>query len=189
MKRGLWGVGALCCVAFVAGGCAKKEMVKNDEAIVPTTATSKPVNAEAKSRDVTVKQQSVKESPIKDELKEPTASNAEIKAELAKIYFNFDASVLSPAARETLAKDAELLKKTIAGKVTIEGHCDERGADEYNLALGEKRAQAARQYLATLGVSADRLAVISYGKEKPADPSHDEAAWAKNRRDEFVVSH
>jgi peptidoglycan-associated lipoprotein len=72
-------------------------------------------------------------------------------------------------------------------KVQIEGNCDERGSDEYNLALGEKRAKSAMKYLETLGVPAERLSVISYGKEKPADPGHDEAAWAKNRRDEFVL--
>jgi peptidoglycan-associated lipoprotein len=80
-----------------------------------------------------------------------------------------------------------MIKKDSAAKVRIEGNCDERGSDEYNLALGEKRAKAAMEYLVTLGIPAERLSVISYGKEKPADPGHDEAAWAKNRRDEFVV--
>ena len=70
----------------------------------------------------------------------------------------------------------------------IEGHCDERGSDEYNLALGEQRAQAAARYLTTLGISGERLSTISFGKEKPADPGHDENAWAKNRRDEFIIT-
>ncbi|HYS43726.1 MAG TPA: OmpA family protein, partial [Geobacteraceae bacterium] len=87
-----------------------------------------------------------------------------------------------------LNKNAEyLLKKSVSLKIQIEGHCDERGSDEYNLALGEKRAKAALNYLVTLGVPAARLSFISYGKEKPADPGHDDAAWAKNRRDEFAI--
>lgn len=72
-------------------------------------------------------------------------------------------------------------------KIQIEGHCDERGSDAYNLALGERRAKAALQYLVTLGIPDKRLSVISYGKEKPADPGHDETSWSKNRRDEFVI--
>ena len=79
------------------------------------------------------------------------------------------------------------MKKNSALKVRIEGHCDERGSDEYNLALGERRAKAAMNYLVTLGIADKRLSVISYGKEKPVDPGHDEAAWAKNRRAEFVI--
>ena len=95
---------------------------------------------------------------------------------------------MSQPARESLNKDADyLLKKAPSLKVQIEGHCDERGSDEYNMALGEKRAKAAFSYLVTLGVPAARLSIISYGKEKPADPGHDEAAWAKNRRAEFAV--
>jgi peptidoglycan-associated lipoprotein len=105
-----------------------------------------------------------------------------------KIYFDFDSYVLSQQARDVLSKNADLLKnKDTSLKIQIEGNCDERGSDEYNLALGEKRAKSAFNYLVTLGVPAERLSVISYGKEKPVDPGHDEAAWAKNRRDEFVV--
>ncbi len=106
---------------------------------------------------------------------------------MAKIYFDFDSYNLSGAARSDLVKNAKLLKKDSVGKVRIEGNCDERGSDEYNLALGEKRANVAMRYLVTLGIPAERLSVISYGKEKPADPGHDEAAWARNRRDEFAV--
>jgi len=87
-----------------------------------------------------------------------------------------------------LYKNAELLLKVQPdAKVKIEGHCDERGSAEYNLALGERRAKSAMQYLVTLGVKADRVSIISYGKEKPAVDGHDDAAWAKNRRAEFVI--
>ena len=110
-----------------------------------------------------------------------------MQAALEKIYFDFDSFVLSGQSRDSLSRDAKLLLKNGSAKVQIEGHCDERGSDEYNLALGEKRAKAAMNYLVTLGVPSSQLSFISYGKEKPADSGHDEAAWAKNRRDEFVV--
>jgi peptidoglycan-associated lipoprotein len=79
------------------------------------------------------------------------------------------------------------MKKNDSVNIQIAGHCDERGSDEYNLALGEKRAKAAMDYIVTLGIPASRLSTLSYGKEKPLDPGHDEAAWAKNRRDEFTI--
>jgi peptidoglycan-associated lipoprotein len=104
---------------------------------------------------------------------------------LAAVYYAFDSAQLDAVARGTLQKDFTLLQ---GKRVRIEGHCDERGSDEYNMALGEKRAQAAQRYLVTLGVPADRIAVISYGKERPADTGHDESAWAKNRRAELIVS-
>ena len=86
------------------------------------------------------------------------------------------------------AADAEVLKTYPTWVVTIEGHCDERGTAEYNLALGDRRALAARNYLVTLGIAADRLRTVSYGKEFPFDPGHDETAWLKNRRAHFVLT-
>lgn len=106
-------------------------------------------------------------------------------AGMEKIYFDFDQFTLSAEARETLANNAEYLKMNDGVQVVIEGHCDERGSDEYNLALGESRAIAAKNYLVSLGVSAKRLSVISYGEEKPAVMGSNESAWAKNRRAEF----
>ena len=94
----------------------------------------------------------------------------------------------TPTARQTLDENAALLKRYPSWTVTIEGHCDERGTAEYNLALGERRAVAARAYLVSLGISADRLRTVSYGKEFPFDPGHDEAAFAKNRRAHFVIT-
>ena len=108
-------------------------------------------------------------------------------SDLTRINFDFDSYVLTAKARRTLAQNAEVLK-ALGIKVRIEGHCDERGSDEYNLALGERRAQAAMNYLATLGVSSSSMSTISYGEEKALDPGHDEAAWAKNRRAEFVAN-
>jgi peptidoglycan-associated lipoprotein len=169
---------------FMASGCAKNEIVKKDEGIAPVAAA--PVKAPVKTE--VVKEQPVKQAKVAESIPEENAGQmGQLKSALEKIYFDFDSFKLSEAARSELVKNADMIKKDHAEKVRIEGNCDERGSDEYNLALGEKRAKAAMQYLVTLGIPAERLSVISYGKEKPADPGHDEAAWAKNRRDEFVV--
>lgn len=103
------------------------------------------------------------------------------------IHFDFDKYDLSAHAREILANKAYFLKQYPSTKILIEGHCDERGTSEYNLALGERRANSAKQYLVQLGISEDRISTISYGKERPLDPGHNEAAWAKNRRAHFVI--
>lgn len=105
-----------------------------------------------------------------------------------KIYFDFDKFDLSSESMETLSGLAALLKSSPEIKVRIEGNCDERGTIEYNLALGERRAKAAMDYLISQGIDASRLTTVSYGKEKPADPGQNEEAWAKNRRDEFILT-
>lgn len=193
MRKGMLGFFmVICCGAFLAGGCAKKEMIKGEEPTpMPTeTVPAKPAVPEEAAQPQPTKEAppapSVQTEPLKEAV--PSVTEAEAAAALEKIYFDFDSYVLTQAARDTLTKDAEyLLKKNPSVKVQVEGHCDERGSDEYNLALGEKRAKAALNYLITLGVPAERLSFISYGEEKPADPGHDEAAWAKNRRDELVI--
>lgn len=110
-----------------------------------------------------------------------------VKASLKTIHFDFDSYVLRQGDRDILYNNAEFLLKKYKDKVKLEGHCDERGSDEYNLALGENRAKAALNYLLTLGVPADQLSIVSYGKERPVDNGHDEEAWAKNRRVEFTA--
>ena len=107
---------------------------------------------------------------------------------LKPVFFDYDSSELSAAAQMALNDDATTLKRYAAWTVTVEGHCDERGTAEYNLALGERRAVAARAYLVSLGVSADRVRTVSYGKEFPFDAGHDEATYAKNRRAHFVIT-
>lgn len=104
------------------------------------------------------------------------------------IYFDFDKYDLRTDARTTLDRKASFLNQNSSVRVQIEGHTDERGTNEYNLALGERRANAAKQYLTTAGISAGRLSTISYGEERPLDPGHNEAAWARNRRDHFVIT-
>lgn len=111
----------------------------------------------------------------------------EAVAGLERVHFDFDQFTLSAEARRILGENARYLNANSAVKVVIEGHCDERGSDEYNLALGESRALAAKNYLVSLGISATRLSVISYGEEKPLVSGANESAWAQNRRAEFKV--
>lgn len=121
------------------------------------------------------------------------ASGADASAEPAKaadmtpVFFGYDSHSLDAPARATLDGNARLLRERASLRVVIEGHCDERGTAEYNMALGELRAQAARAYLIAAGVPAARIELISYGKERPFDEGQNEAAWAKNRRAQFVV--
>ena len=107
---------------------------------------------------------------------------------LEDVLFDYDQATLSDQGRATLERHALWLQNHRAAQVTVEGHCDERGTAEYNLALGDQRARAARDYLVSLGVAADRLKTVSYGKERPLDPLNSEAAYSRNRRAHFVVS-
>ena len=107
---------------------------------------------------------------------------------LDPVYFALDSYELSGEARTQLQAAAQVLKTNATWQVTVEGHCDERGTAEYNLSLGERRSLAAKTYLVSLGVAADRLRTVSYGKEFPFDPGHDDAAWARNRRAHFVIT-
>lgn len=126
-------------------------------------------------------------------IKEPptmefTDPAGEAKSILKPVYFDYDKSNIRPEFQAVLENVAKWMTKTPERQLLIEGHCDERGTDEYNLALGERRSLAVRRYLVALGVSTDRLHTISYGEEKAADAGHDESSWAKNRRAEFKVS-
>jgi peptidoglycan-associated lipoprotein len=107
---------------------------------------------------------------------------------LAEIHFDFDKADLREGDRQVLAQNAEALKKFDFLRVTVEGHCDERGTVEYNLALGERRAKAAFDYLVSLGVPGERLKTVSYGKESPLCREHNEECWGRNRRDHFTVT-
>ena len=107
---------------------------------------------------------------------------------MAMINFDFDRADIRPADQPTLDRKAALLAANRAVRLRVAGHCDERGSDEYNLALGNRRGAAAKRYLAGKGIDEGRLEVVSYGKERPLDPGHTEDAWAKNRRDEFEVT-
>ena len=107
---------------------------------------------------------------------------------LQPVFFDYDSSDVNDTSRATLQANAAVLKKYPTWVITIEGHCDERGTAEYNLALGERRAVAARAYLVSLGLDASRLRTVSYGSEFPFDPAHQENAWGRNRRAHFVIT-
>ncbi len=107
---------------------------------------------------------------------------------LKPVFFALDSADIDPPAKGVLDADAAVLKQNGSWVVTVEGHCDERGTAEYNLALGDRRAAAAVAYLRSLGIPADRLKTVSYGKEFPFDPGHDDGAWSKNRRAHFVIT-
>jgi peptidoglycan-associated lipoprotein len=128
----------------------------------------------------------VNETPATSGASQP-ASTAKAGPVLGDIFFAFDSSALSTEAQDQLKQNAAWLQSNGSQSVVIQGHCDERGTDEYNVALGERRAVSAKQYLSTLGVSESRLSTVSYGEEKPFDPGHNEEAWSKNRRDHFVT--
>src|SRR5258706_14283379 len=121
-----------------------------------------------------------------DALRQGAIASTPPGSPLKEVFFDFDSYDLSADARSTLKASADWLKKNPAVKVNIEGHCDDRGTSEYNLALGAKRAQAAQNYLVSLGVPASRLSTISYGEEVPVCREENESCWQKNRRDRFV---
>ena len=114
-----------------------------------------------------------------------TESEPDTRSTLTDAFFDFDEASLRADAKSALENNAKWMEKH-SGSVIVEGHCDERGSVEYNLALGEKRAKAAKEYLVSYGIAANRLTTISYGKERPFDPGHDENAWSQNRRAHFV---
>jgi peptidoglycan-associated lipoprotein len=116
----------------------------------------------------------------------PPAPEPDFNQEVRDAYFDYDKADIRPDARVALSTTADFLKRAPSIKVIIEGHCDERGSTEYNLGLGDRRASAVKQYLVSLGVSADRLSTVSFGKEKPFCTEHNEACWQQNRRGHFV---
>lgn len=185
---------ACLSVMISAAGCASKEVVKKDESLGGKEVTAKPsvastagTKAAGLEKEVPKTVAPTAPTVATGNLSQP-AKAAVKQSALEKVYFNFDSSDLSKSSRDSLSRNAEvLLKEQKNAKVRIEGNCDERGSAEYNLALGERRAKAAAKYLAALGVQPERLAILSYGKEKPAVQGSDEASWSKNRRDEFVI--
>lgn len=107
--------------------------------------------------------------------------------ESESIYFEFDSAALSPVAQSVLSGKADFLRDNLGSQVIIEGHCDERGTPEYNLALGDRRAESAKNFLVNLGIDAARFTTVSYGEESPVDTGHNEDAWSQNRRAKFLV--
>jgi peptidoglycan-associated lipoprotein len=150
----------------------------------PSAAVRPPAPPEAVSEPTVVPPEPVREDAIASASLDDINRNSPLKP----LFFEYDSSEITGEGRAVLDENAATLKRYPSWTVTIEGHCDERGTAEYNLALGERRAIAARTYLASLGIPADRLKIVTYGKEFPFDPGHDDSAWAKNRRAHFVIT-
>src|SRR5262249_17747993 len=126
--------------------------------------------------------QPVEKAPV-----EPGVDELNRQGVLKTIYFGYDSSDLTDDARQVLVANANWLKAHPGRKIRIEGHCDERATGEYNWSPGERRAGTARDYLQSLGIDASRVRIVSYGKERPVDSGHNDAAWSKNRRGEFYI--
>ena len=126
--------------------------------------------------------------PPADSVSSSSLDDLNRNSPLKPAFFGLDSSEIDPTAKSVLDGNAALLRQNATWVITVEGHCDERGTAEYNLALGERRAGAALAYLVSLGIPASRLKTVSYGKEFPFDPAHDDSAWAKNRRAHFVIT-
>lgn len=174
--RRLLGIAVVMFVSvFVLWGCPKKtEVVTSPE----TPQATAPLKEEPKVNQM-------KEGP-KPVVKEESRELSSAAAGLQSIYFDFDSSSVRDDARAVLKANAEWLKANPKVKVRIEGNCDQRGTREYNQALGQRRATRAKKYLIDLGISANRVSLISYGKEKPICHESNEDCWKKNRRDDFV---
>ncbi|MEO8483980.1 MAG: peptidoglycan-associated lipoprotein Pal [Acidobacteriota bacterium] len=147
------------------------------------TVTSRPPDPPPVPRDSVVASR-----PLSDPYSGKDVKDINDNSPLKAIYFLYDSDQLDDTAKKVLASNADVLKQYATWVVTVEGHCDERGTAEYNLALGDRRALAVRNYMLTLGVGAERLRTVSYGKEFPFDPGHDETAWSHNRRAHFMLT-
>ena len=126
--------------------------------------------------------------PPEDSIGSKSIDDLNRDSPLRPMYFGLDQADVDAEGQQVLQANAAVLKKYPTWQITIEGHCDERGTAEYNLALGERRALAAKNYLVSLGIPADKIKTVSYGKEFPFDAGHDDAAWGKNRRAHFVIT-
>jgi peptidoglycan-associated lipoprotein len=197
----------ILCFGLILAGCPKKMVMKDEPSVKKSEDAAKADEErrrakekadeetkaieQAKMREKEDQARIAKEKEFEKSLtekKEPGIEGKVLESALLKdIRFDFDKYDIRPEDVEIMKENAALLSKNPNLKIQIEGHCDERGTAEYNLALGQRRASSAMKYLVSLGIPADRLSTISYGKEKPLDPAHTEEAWAKNRRGHFVI--
>lgn len=181
-----WILGVISLMMLLAFGCAKKEVVK--PGVAPVPEVKKAVPEKRAPEELAAKP--MEEAKIREEelARERVLKRGIAVFENEDIHFDFDKYNIRPDAAEILKRKAEWLKVHPNVHVLIEGHCDERGTEEYNLALGERRANSAKQFLLNLGVDTGCMSTISYGEERPLDPGHNEEAWAKNRRAHFVIT-
>jgi peptidoglycan-associated lipoprotein len=214
MKRGMIIFLAVIFLASVLNFSCSQKMMRSEETPYPISHQEPPKDTKLESKAVTPspppsstapdierqrKDKPLKEEtlgaqpsappPLKEELKKEkeTREAALTSPELKSIFFDFDQAVIREDQKEVMLQNAQWLKAHPQVRVRIEGNCDERGTAEYNLALGQRRAEAVKEFLEGLGIAPKRMQTISYGFERPLDPGHNEEAWAKNRRVDFTV--
>jgi len=188
----------ILCFGLILTGCPKKTVVKEEPSVKRTeelAAERATKEKEAREKELArIREEEAKKAREKEfekslvTKKERGIEGEVLESKLLKdIHFDFDKYDIQPGDAEILKGNAALLMKHPTVKIQIEGHCDERGTNEYNLALGERRANSTKNYLVSLGISPDRISAISYGEEKPLDPGHNEEAWGKNRRAHTII--
>jgi peptidoglycan-associated lipoprotein len=173
----IWSLIFVTTLMLLAAGCAQKT--------TPTSTTqmsaSGPSAEEIRAREEEERRRRIAESQLASRPTTPPSGTLVMDT----IYFEFDQATLTDMAKDTLVRNAEWLRSNANARVQVEGNADERGTNEYNLALGERRATAVKSYLTSLGIDGSRLVVISYGEERPAETGQAEDSWAKNRRVDF----
>jgi peptidoglycan-associated lipoprotein len=210
IPRRLLALGLMILVCAMVFGCSKKVLrtdapsgaswkgesraseprpqAQEEKAGAVSPQASVDLEREKRLREEALREQALREKALKEEAdrKKTSAQEAAKKLKIESVFFDYDQWNIREDQKEAMAQNAEWLKANPKTKIQIAGNCDERGTAEYNLALGQKRAESVKKYLEGLGVSGDRVNTISYGLERPLDPGHNEAAWAKNRRADFV---
>lgn len=197
MKKRMWVIMALMLVVpglLFTVSCAKKQVQQEETteaAPEPEPVVEEPAVDEAA---VEAQRQAEIEEAERLEAERLAQEEAARAAEMARnmfmnedINFDFDSAVLTPTAQDTLQRKADWMRENADATIIVEGHCDERGTPAYNLALGDRRAESAKDFLVNIGISASRITTISFGEEKPVDPGQNEEAWAKNRRAHCVI--
>jgi peptidoglycan-associated lipoprotein len=196
-------VGLVILTFGVGIGCAKKTIRSDSPVYTPSRVEPGPAEArpeaaapekEKKLAEESLREESLREKALREKALQEEAARREAAAReaasksisLEPVFFDFDQWSIREDQKEVMAKNSQWLKSNPNVKVRLEGHCDERGTAEYNLALGQKRAEGVKSFLEGLGISSQRMATVSYGEERPLDPGHNEAAWMKNRRVDIV---
>ncbi len=196
IRKGIGILILILCLGLILTGCPKKTMVKEEASLKKAeelTAEKERVAKEAREKELAKirEEEARKAQEFEKSLvakREPGIAGEIYESKLLKdIRFDYDKYDIRPGDAEILKENAVLLKRFTNVKVQIEGHCDERGTNEYNLALGERRSNSTKKYLLSLGISPDRVSTISYGEEKPLDSNPNEEAWAKNRRAHSII--
>jgi peptidoglycan-associated lipoprotein len=191
MRKNIWLALTLVLVLpamLFTVSCAKKDVAAEPEITTAPVVETEPEEDTAAAEAEAAEKARLEAERIKAEEEERARMAAKMAFTDEDVYFEFDSAALLPAAQDLLSQKAAYVLTLPDASVTIEGHCDERGTDAYNMALGERRAEAAKSFLVNLGVNPSQINTISYGEENPVDPGSNEEAWARNRRAHFMLN-